>query len=345
VKAAALLIVLLSNDGYWLGGHSANVRFEPAPLAPAGRVSWVLGFGDVRIASDSLDITPGRTSTIRLALPSVRLRTRLRLAYEVSDVAGKRIDAGEVVVQLFPDNLLRNAGSDLGRARLLVWGEEADALPTLLTRAGVPHRAVAGETTLRLLRPDVVLIPPGSMDSVRPEFRPALEALADGGASVIVFRQGGIKRIADYPLAARVASTPLRWRSDDPLLGSFSQEDLASLVPPGSREMAIRLAPGDPSLKLAWWPPPSEVSLPNGEALDAMLVVRAIGKGRLVLCQLPFGEWASDPRAQMFLCAALEYAVAPINPGGGPNERKKNVPNDESKLLKRSNLSPARGQS
>lgn len=344
MKAAALLIVLLSNDGYWLGGHSADVRFEPGALAPAGRVGWVLAYEDVRIASGSVDVAPGRNAIARLALPSVRQRTQLRLAYQMTDAAGKKTDAGEVAVHLFPNNLLRDAGSTIGRARLLVWGDEADSLPTLLTRAGVSHRAVAGASTLSLLRPDVVLIPPGSIDAVRPEFRPALEALVLGGATVIVFRQERTERIADRSLVARVASSPLQWRSDHPLLAPFSQEDLASLVPLGTRERAIRLPPRDASLKLAWWPPP-EALVPESESIDALLLVRRIGEGRLVLCQLKFGgDWTSDPRAQMFLCAALGYAVTPISLTPEQNEPIKNVPRDESQSSKRSNLLPARGQ-
>lgn len=341
MKAAALLIVLLSNDGYWLGGRLAEVRFEPTALARAGRVHWVLAYDDIRIASGSVDVVPGRTTAVKLSLPPVTQRTPLRFVYRLRDAAGKQLEAGDAAVHVFPDNLLADAGVVLGRSRLIVWGHETDPLPTLLTRTSVPHLTVEGYATLRLLRPDVVLIGPRSLDETRAEFRPSLDALARSGATIVVFRQERVDRLGGYPLIARTVPATLGWQSDHPLLAPFSIEDLASLAPSASKQLALQLPSDEAPRALAVWP--AESNARQAGPLDALLVFRTVGLGRVILCQLPFGDdWVNDLRMQLFLRSALEFAVTPVGaatPRGKPASGSMNP-----ERISRGNLITTRGK-
>jgi hypothetical protein len=343
VKTAALLIVLLSNNGYWLGGRTAELHFEPAALAPGGHVHWALAYGELRIASGSADVAPGRATAVKLSLPSVRVRTPLHLAYRLTDAAGKEVQAGDGAIHLFPDNLLTGAGELLGRSRVVVWADDADPLTSLLTRNAVPHRAVSGSATLRLLRPDVVLVGPGSIDATRAEFRPPLETLARGGSTVIVFRQERVERLAGYPIVPRTLPATLSWRNDHPLLAAFSKEDLASLAPSGSKQLALRVPQGESPVALSWL---SAAALPGGDdSLDALLIARTMGRGRMVVCQLPFGEdWTNDPRAQLFLRAALDYAVTPAGAAAQREGSGRSTARQSAELVDRKNFLTTRGK-
>ena len=319
MKAATLLIVLLSGNGYWFGDRVAEVRFESSSRLAAGRVVWALAHGPLQLAGGVSDLDANGQSTLRLSPPAVRVRTTLRLVYRLADAAGNELDAGERPVHLFPDNIFEDAAHLLAGKRLAVWASTSDPLATFLTNARVPHDRFDGGTTLLLRKPDVVIFPPGSLDSLKPEFRPPLASLARGGSTVIVFRQERPGGLASYPLLPRTAPARLEWRMEHPLLSPFTSDELEPLAPPGSTHLAVRVSADEESaLPLSVWPaePPAA-----GTFVDALLVTRTVGRGRLVLCQLPFGkDWSADPIAQMFLRAALEYGAA--SPPPPPDARQ-----------------------
>jgi hypothetical protein len=320
VKLTTLLIVLLSHDGYWFGDRAGEIRFESSPLAPPGRVTWVLMYGPVRVSSGALDVAPGKSASVRVTSPAVRTRTNLRLVYKLADAAGNELESGETAVRIFPDDLFNDAARTLNGKALAVWGMPDDPLAAFLDRARVPHVAATG-VELRLGRPGVILFGPGVLSAIDPAVRPSVEAFARRGASVVVFRQDPSVRLNGYALVRRTSPPRMMWRGDHPLLAPFGEEDLAALVPPGSAQIAVRLPVDEPALELGWWPAEAPSNEPG--PVDALVVTKSIGRGRLVLCQLPFGgDWTNDVRGQVFLRAALEYAATPPGPTPRPTERR-----------------------
>ena len=60
---------------------------------------------------------------------------------------------------------------------------------------------------------------------------------------------------------------------------------------------------------LAGWPAPAAVST-EGPRFAAALT-QTVGNGRLVLWQLPLGDWRSDPRSRRLLANAVDYLLTP----------------------------------
>jgi hypothetical protein len=83
---------------------------------------------------------------------------------------------------------------------------------------------------------------------------------------------------------------------------------------------AVQLPADAPVLEIGYWPreTPGREPVP----IDALLAVKATGRGRIVLCQVPLGRWATDPRSQLFLRNALAYLATRPEPTPPPSQRK-----------------------
>ena len=66
---------------------------------------------------------------------------------------------------------------------------------------------------------------------------------------------------------------------------------------------------------------PREVPGEQPVPIDAVLMSKSVGKGRLVVCQLPLGDWSKDPRSQMLLNNAVDYLLSRPEPTPRPSER------------------------
>ena len=64
----------------------------------------------------------------------------------------------------------------------------------------------------------------------------------------------------------------------------------------------MQLPADEPALEIAFWP--REIPGKEPVPIDALVVTKTLGKGRIVLCQVPLGPWQSDPRSQLFLVDA-----------------------------------------
>ncbi|MEK6239446.1 MAG: hypothetical protein N2C14_32410, partial [Planctomycetales bacterium] len=69
---------------------------------------------------------------------------------------------------------------------------------------------------------------------------------------------------------------------------------------------SIRIPAGDSVEKVAYW---EQADSDARAASHALLVHHPIGRGRLILCQIPLGLWKNDPRSQMLLANALEFLL------------------------------------
>ncbi len=322
MTVSSLLVLLLSNAGFWFGGHegSISVAFAARENVPASDLNWALHLSGARLATGKVALGQNDQPTlVRLTPPRVRVRSTMRWSYRLLDRAtGKELEAGEVPIHVFPDNLLAGvAGRFKGKRLVVISGEDA-RLSTSLATAEVAHDAVNTPADLALDRPDVVLV---ARDALGPSpfEQSALLAQAKAGAGVIVFRQSRPRAVVGYRLARRAAPKSLKWREQHPLFADVPGQRLDALLRDGAEAIAIQLPADEPALELAWWPRESAGTEPA--PIDALVVSKSVGAGRLVLCQLSLGDWDDDPRAQLLLANALDYLLTRPEPTPAPSQR------------------------
>jgi hypothetical protein len=262
--------------------------------------------GDVRIAGDRFALPKGeQPSTASITLPQVRVRTGMQLSYRVIERTTEReLERGEVAIQVFPAGLLKDAADRFAQRRLIVLGEDV-ALSEVLRESDIEHRAVAQPSELAFTQPSVILVAADALKSDSFAQQP-LTNLARNGSSILILSQGEVRNLMGYPLVRRPAGGRLQWRMDHPLLRSLTEVDAQSwLSARGLEVRAVQLPAEEPALEIAYWP--AEVESREPRPIDALLVSKTVGEGRVVLCQVPLGDWRTDPRSQMLLANALDY--------------------------------------
>jgi hypothetical protein len=327
VKAAALLIILLSNQGYWLSGRTASVSAQWNPTAanlPQAELRWELLVGNVPLTAGKIAMNAGAIPTkIEIQCPDVRVRTNVRWAYRlIQQGTDKELEKGETALQLFPATIGEPWPRLLKDKQLYVY-DEPNGLPKLLESAKVEFTRV--EDASRIDRADIILVGPDQLDDSTFS-QTGLIALAERGASVIFFAQSKPAQLASYPVVERPMPTKLVWKLDHPLFDQLSEADLQSwLTAPSAQSVrAIRLPADEPALELAYWlrETPGKTPAP----IDAVALTKTVGTGRIVLFQLPLGNWPDDPRSQILLGNALAYGLAPPQPTLRPSERETTKP-------------------
>lgn len=324
MKTAAVILLIISHQGHWFGGQAGSVVVRPAAEVklPAAVFVWELRYGATAIAAGREDFPGGRDGviTLKLAAPVVRAETELRLVYRLERAAGgDEIDGGEAVIRLYPADLLAGVAQRLSGTKIVIW-DDADGLSAVLTAAGIKHNRIDGPDGLRFARPDIIVVAPDQLPSQTLAQLPLI-AHAEQGASILVLQQRQPPSVAGYPLQARAAPQMLGWREDHPLARQSHRWDVRK-APATLR--AIQLPADEPALVIAYWP--REVEGKEPAPIDALLVTKSIGSGRLVLCQLPLGDWAADPRSQLFLADALDYLAARPEPTPPPSRRPQPEP-------------------
>ena len=340
MNAASLIIVIASNAGHWLSGTDGTVTasWTAREGAVPARLVWELRLDGAPLAKDSVTLNAPKVpegagggapdSTFKIRCPDVRARTTLQLRWQIEPrEGGEQLGRGDLQIYAYPPDL--TAGWDkLLQGRHVVVIDKRDGLPAILSSAKVEHTRLEGVARLALERPGVILIGPEALDASPFDQAPLIE-LARAGASVMAFRQTGMRVLAGYPLSTRAAPPAIEWERRHPLLARFEEADLASWLESWRREGSgnltgvMELPADEPAMAVAAWDGvPRAAGDPPGP-VTALLMTRTIGKGRLVLCQMPLGDWRTDPRAQQFLSNALDYLVSPPEPTPRPSERRR----------------------
>jgi len=320
VKVAALLIIALSHDGYWFGGvgHGQTVTVSWAieqPLPPA-ELSWSLIADDVTLLKGASDMpaTVDSHLAIKLEPPKVRTRTSARWTFDLRKRDGTgSLARGSVPVELFADDAFDGLAKRVGQRRLSVI-DPGGAIVKLLDGADVPHTRLDDADALRVSKVDLALVAPGGVSGKNATDAVAISQ-AGAGASVFFFEQTLPQRLGGYLLLDRKPDNGVVWRADHPLFRGLTETDLQSLT--RSRPLkAMQLPTDEPALELAYWPAelqPERSTMPR--PIDALVVTKTTaGGGRLVFCQLPLTDIASDPRAQLMLVNAIDYLVTRPQP-------------------------------
>ena len=282
---------------------------------PPADLVWELGLGSVKLAGDSLPMNADAGATVTIKSPQVRVRSKLRWTYQLIGRDGKKLlESGELPISDFPADLTEDWPKRIqSRARggnevkaLVVW-DDLDGLPRILKAAKVPFTRV-NDLTKVLDRPDMILVGPSQIDD-SPFSQGPLCGFAAAGTSVAVFEQkpGTIGRVCTGPprpagghsfqagapaVRAAVERRPSQL-GGRPLRGIAGGAASTGRTGVGAGVVAGR-APGD-------------VPRP----IDALIVTRTTGAGRIVLCQVPLGPWDADPRSQILLGNLLSYLSTP----------------------------------
>jgi len=243
----------------------------------------------------------------------------MTFSYRAKSRDGKELETGSVEIHLYPDSVLDGLAARVKGKTVLVW-EGGDDLTKLLKRADVPAAAIQDPAVLQTAKADIILVGPGMIEEGATA-EVSLLGHATAGSSVFFFAQAGIPMLMGYPLAVRHTPAKLEWRLDHPLLAGFDEGSVQSWLAGWPSDLtAVQLPADEPALEIAWWP--REVPGRNPVPIDALIVSKAAGKGRIVLCQLPLGDWEKDPRSQLFFRNVMEYLVTRPEPTLPPSKRQ-----------------------
>ncbi|MEI8373997.1 MAG: hypothetical protein WCJ35_14320 [Planctomycetota bacterium] len=332
---AAILLIALSSDGYWLSGstETIQVQWTTEERIPGITLDWRLVCGEAQLVSGRVTVTDKNSPpNIRIAVPAVRTHTPMRVAYHIEQAGKiKPIAEGTAAVEVYPDNLLDGVAKRLS-SRYLSVGEQPEALakhlyvwdqpeklPSLLKQAKIKHTSILSDAELSFVLPDVLIVGSNRLESDTGGQQKLLQ-LATAGTNVLILNQTKPAVLAGYPLVQRTVPAKLAWQKDHPLTASLRWFDPSR----GKGDLwAIRLPASEPALEIAWWPRESAGKSPA--SIDSLVVCKNVGRGRIVLCQVPLGSWRNDPRSQLFLVGALDYLASPVVPTPSPNRRPQSV--------------------
>ncbi len=325
--AAGILVVALSHGGHWFAGQSNtfDLSWAVPKTAVNAKLTWRVQSNGITIASGERSLAAAdRAVRIQIVAPSVRTDTAMRWSYRL-DAASDSHLLGEHSGSLwvYPADLLTGMAARLeGRSLLLC--DRSDALAVLLNKGHVGFRHVREPAGIGASRADIVLVGEDSL-TASAFSQSAVLNLAESGASVMFFSQRRVYELAGYALARRPRRPQLTWRLDHPLLRDFSSDTLEAWLGAADADLRAVLLPADePALEIASWPreTPGRQPVP----IDALLVVKQIGRGRIVLSQLPFAADVDDPRSHLFLRNALDFLSTRPQPTPPPSRRRESAP-------------------
>jgi hypothetical protein len=329
MKLAALLVVVLSNQGYWFGGQSGAITLHPAVRAglPGAALIWELRWDRVRLDGGKLAVAgDDQPTVVHLTCPTVRVRLTLHWTYRIVQKSdGKELGSGDVPIEIFPDNLLADLSRRVGNRRLVVLdaADATDGLAKTLTAAKVTFTQFTDPSQLQVAQADAVLVGQEMLDG-SPLNQAPLAALAESGTSVMVFHQSPANRLFGYAVTSRNVPAALQWREDHLLLLDLSKQDLQAWTAGKEVLDAVDLPADAPALEIGSYPRETPGRMPA--PIDAVALTKSVGKGRLVLWQIPLGNFAEDPRSQMLLANAIDYLLTRPQPTPPPSQRPTTQP-------------------
>lgn len=303
MSLATLILVLASHAGYWVGGHDHTIELRWAVQGglPNALVAWDLSAANTSLASGQVDLPAGESAKITLAVPKVRAPVEMTFACRiVARDDGRELSTVRRSVFVYPDDL--STLKDLVADRPLLVVDDADRLPALLRRADARFGHAADMSSLLNATEPILIIGEGKYD---PDHAATLVALAERGATVIVLRQREGVRVLQYERVMRDAEG-YAIETSHPLLRHLAPEGWRSMLQDHPRHPALAIPDDEAALQIIHSPIESGTARPG--ALDALLLTRSTGTGRLVLCQLPLDQPLTDARQRQLLINLLEYA-------------------------------------
>jgi hypothetical protein len=338
MTAVAVILVVMSSQGHWLGGRDNPVQLRwllDQPM-PAATLRWQLQVGRATLAEGSVTLDAGaldQPATIQVRCPAVRVRTSARWQWSLSRRDdGATIGSGEQPVFLYPDNQLESLARRLGDARIVIV-DDAESLPALFTDRGIVFRRLDSIAPLAFTRADLIII---GQDRIvdTPFIQQPLPGLIESGAAICVLHQSRPGTLLGYPVVSRGAASALKLVADHPLIGGLEDDIAASWL----RDMhqrrqdlhPIRLPAAAPALELIHWPYDLSSALSDppilpddAGSIDVLMLTQTRGKGRIIFNQVPLGPWRTDVRSQQWLVILIDFLMGPPQATPSPLDRHK----------------------
>jgi len=319
------LILVISSQGYWLGGTTATVTIQwpiDAPPPPPAELRWELRLGPTRVADGKADVPDARkTASVALAVPEVRTATQLHFIYRlIARHDGTPLAGGDIAVHIWPKSVLGDFTQRYAGRKVVLIDPQNSLQPTL-SAAGIKAERVVDAANIALLKPDVLIIAPQALPASS-YAQPDLAALARSGVQVAVFAQTAPRALAGFTAESGDAAGDLTWRIDHPLLHNLDAEALNHWVQ--QNRPYVQLPAGTAALEIGWQKPAVESDLPS--PMRALLLTQTLGTGRIVLCQLPANDPSADGRSRQLLDNVLNFLLAPPEPTPAPQQRRTTVP-------------------
>lgn len=303
---AVVLVIMCINSGYWYAGRDALVTLQwPDGVEQIDATwQWELKYGQTALAVGEKQLVADQPAQLKIAVPKVRVRTPMSLHWRLVTAGdASLIEAGTISIQVFADDPLPAAIQRLGKRAVAVWSSD-QGLIKAITDAGLQPHTIETAGDLATVVADVMIVGPETLASNAMLNQPLIDH-ARAGATVVVFRHADRPTLLGVDLVSRRIARPPRVRANHTLRLGLTDGDIRSLVGKAARVLRVDSNASDVLVVS------DKIQTPDAQTIDALCLVRPIGKGQLVLCQLPLGDWASDPRARQLLSNMFEFSLAP----------------------------------
>ncbi|MEO0514310.1 MAG: hypothetical protein AAF086_03325 [Planctomycetota bacterium] len=348
---ALIVWITLPHGGHVRSGTVTEVEVKPilAAMPETLELAWQLVYGPFVVGQGRLSVAD-TGNTLKLDIPEVRVRTPMRLHFQVLSTAPdvEPINDGSLELWVYPPVAETDQqalfGEIVGNNMVYVGAGMDPGLDQLLSDMGIEVSPITVEEYSRLVVSAWILV---GQDAMNPTVEKALGRALQRGARVIVLNQHDwATSDAGY---ARRAVTPATWNDRHPLLAGIEPLWLNSKLA-RLRSVLVRRVNED-ERAVAGWPHPETLSREiqsinqatpeldetddatpsNGiqnkqqwESLrlfDAIVWTHRVGEGLQVNWQMPVTDWSQDPMAYELLYNTLIYlAYAPPKWEGSPRE-------------------------
>jgi hypothetical protein len=317
-----------------VGGQeqSIELRWTVQQQMPDAVVIWNLSVAKTTLAEGQTKL-PGADgkATIKLVAPKVRAQTDLQFTYRIVQAnADRELATGTTTVHVFPDQLNELAALTADTPLLVI--DAAGALPAVLKAAGAKFDHNEDLSGLAATTQKIIVIGENRLSAEDPAAA-ALQALARGGASVLVLRQSAAVRVLQFERADRDVSG-YTVADEHPLLRHLPVEAWKSFLAEPVRQPALAMPKDLAAVELVHGPVEAETV--TSAPLDVLLMTQTLGAGRVVFCQLPLDQPAADARQQQLILNLIEYAQT--RPQPTPSRAERSIVQKKSARDKKSNI-------
>lgn len=318
VIVATAILIGFAFDGHWFGGQPYDISFTvPADAeVPRADLVWKIVVANTVLASGAIEVMRGHTHQLTIELPPVRVRTTATWLYEFTQVTSDDfIEHGQHYLHLYPTDLLDSIAIPTDR-RLVMVADASDSLVGVLNESGIPFERINEPTQMPLYRVDMVIVV-ANHDKPDGFAQTALLRIAGAGSTVLVLERIGTRGLFDLPFRRTRFLSGSVGEKQCPLLTHIEQitpDMLLHLKAGTDRSQEPTFYHSQPNTEADM---EADACLAEDDPLFALLSAYTIGRGELILAQIPFREWRSDPRSQLLLRNAILHLS-----GGHPKHRK-----------------------
>lgn len=316
-----LLSIVPDNDGCCFGGQTISIKLTPTlHQIPAGPISWELSSTTATVDRGRVNMTSQNELPVEIPLPIVRTATQLRCHFLKAHPQHANVtQAGVCTLQVFPPVEYDLLQQQLTNRQVSVIAR-GDTLPKALRSWKLDCKHIKHPNTLALLQSDLIIVESDAL-SARGDWQSILLRQAEQGAGVLVLPQRGITRLFGYALIPHDDRAKLSWQKDHPIRASLTEQHLTHWTSAAlNANNSIALPVDESALEIAYWKPAVTGSEPI--PLDALLVEKQLGLGRLLLCQIPARPDSGDPRSVYLFHDLLAYLTTRPIPTPSPRFRR-----------------------